>query len=114
MSDPLQRFEALLAAGKDSALLRFSLGLQHLKAGAAARAAQHLRAAVAQDPEYSAAWKLLGKALAESGEPAAAIAAYRSGIEAAQRHGDKQAVREMGVFLRRLEKDADDGTPGAR
>jgi Tfp pilus assembly protein PilF len=98
------RFEALLASGKDGALLRFSLGMHYLKEGDASRAAGHLRSAVAQDPGYSAAWKLLGKALENCAEPAAAMDAYRSGIEAAQRKGDKQAAKEMAVFLRRLEK----------
>jgi predicted Zn-dependent protease len=102
--DAVERFEALLAAGKDNALLRFSLGMEYLKAGRAARAADHLRAAVAHDPAYSAAWKLLGKALAESGERAAAIEAYTTGIAAAERRGDKQAAKEMAVFLRRLRK----------
>ena len=102
--DPLERFEALLASGKDSALLRFSLGMQHLRAGSPARAAEHLRAAVAQDPAYSAAWKLLGKALADAGKPEDAKEAYRRGIAAAEGKGDKQAAKEMGVFLRRLEK----------
>jgi predicted Zn-dependent protease len=105
--DPTQRFEALLASGKDSALLRFGLGSHYLKAGELARAVEHLRAAVAQDREYSAAWKLLGKALGESGLRLEAIAAYRQGIDAAGRRGDKQAAREMAVFLRRLEKDAE-------
>jgi Tfp pilus assembly protein PilF len=102
--DPAERFEALLAAGKDGALLRFSLGMHYLKAGDAARAAGHLRVAIEHDRDYSAAWKLLGKALAESGDPAGAADAYRSGIAAAERRGDKQAAREMSVFLRRLEK----------
>lgn len=102
--DPVERFEALLASGKDSALLRFSLGMAHLKAGDAPRAAEHLRAAVVQDAGYSAAWKLLGKALAESGARPEAIAAYTSGIAAAERKGDKQAAKEMTVFLRRLQK----------
>jgi predicted Zn-dependent protease len=106
---PVERFEALLAAGKDSALLRFSLGSHYLKAGDAARAAEHLRAAVAQDKDYSAAWKLLGKALGECGDRAGAIGAYRDGIEAARRRGDKQAAKEMAVFLRRLEKDGESG-----
>lgn len=101
---PLDRFEALLASGKDSALLRFSLGMQYLKNGEPARAAGHLRAAVKQDPGYSAAWKLLGKALGDSDRPSEAIQAYRAGIAAADKKGDKQAAREMGVFLRRLEK----------
>ena len=103
-NDPLERFEALLASGKDNALLRFSLGMQYLKAGQSARAVEHLRSAVAQDPGYSAAWKLLGKSLAESGDSHQAIEAYRKGIEAAQKKGDKQAAKEMTVFLRRLER----------
>jgi predicted Zn-dependent protease len=107
--DPAERFEALLASGKDSALLRFGLGSHYLKYGDPARAAGHLRSAVEQDRDYSAAWKLLGKALDESGDRAAATAAYRDGIEAAGRRGDKQAAKEMGVFLRRLEKAADEG-----
>lgn len=107
--DPVERFEAMLAAGRDSALLRFSLGLGHLKAGNAERAAEHLRSAVAQDADYSAAWKLLGKALAETGAQSEAAQAYRSGIAAAERRGDKQAAKEMTVFLRRLEKAAGGG-----
>lgn len=102
--DPSARFEALLAAGKDSALLRFGLGSHYLGHGEPGRAVEHLRAAVAQDPAYSAAWKLLGKALQASGEREAAAAAWRSGIAAAEKRGDKQAAREMAVFLRRLER----------
>jgi predicted Zn-dependent protease len=104
--DAAERFEALLAAGKDNALLRFSLGMQYLKAGEPARAVAHLRAAVAHDPAYSAAWKLLGRALADTGQAPEAREAYRHGIEAAEQKGDKQAAKEMGVFLRRLDKAA--------
>ncbi len=66
----LENFEKLLAAGKDSALLRFSLGNEHLKAGDAQRAAEHLARAVALDPDFTAAWKLYGKALAAAGREA--------------------------------------------
>ena len=100
----VDRFEAMLAAGRDDALLRFSLGMQYLQAGDAARAAEHLKRAVAHDPDYSAAWKLLGKALAQGGDADGAAAAYRDGIDAAGRKGDKQAAKEMTVFLRRLER----------
>jgi Tfp pilus assembly protein PilF len=100
----IANLENMLAAGKDSALLRFSLGSEYLKAGEAAAAAEHLRLAVAVDRNYSAAWKLLGNALAQAGRPEEALAAYRSGIEVAERHGDKQAAREMSVFARRIEK----------
>jgi predicted Zn-dependent protease len=101
--------EKLLAAGKDSALLRFGLGNAYLGCGEALRAAEHLRVALAFDPDYSAAWKLLGKALALAGQEAGALAAYRDGIAAATRNGDKQALREMQVYTRRLAKQLGQG-----
>jgi len=103
-NEAIARFETLLASGKDGALLRFGLGMQYLAAGDAARAIEHLRAAVTFDPAYSAAWKLLGKALADSSRIEEAADAYRKGIAVAQEKGDKQAAKEMTVFLRRLEK----------
>jgi Tfp pilus assembly protein PilF len=103
----IENLEALLASGQDNALLRFSLGSALLKNGDAEPAARHLAEALRQDPEYSAAWKSYGKALQALGEPEAAMRAYESGITAAGRKGDKQAAREMQVFLKRLQKAAD-------
>ena len=105
MNTPLiGNLERLLAAGKDGALLRFGLGNAYLEAGDPAAAAVHLQHAVSMNPNYSAAWKLLGKALVAAGDPGRALAAYRSGVAAAQQMGDKQTLREMEVFIRRLEK----------
>ncbi|MEQ1517792.1 MAG: tetratricopeptide repeat protein [Usitatibacteraceae bacterium] len=98
----IESFERMLLQGKDSPLLRFSLGGEYLKTGSVEQAIPHLRSAVALDPGYSAAWKLLGKALAESHDQVGARAAYTSGITAAQNKGDKQAAKEMAVFLKRL------------
>jgi Tfp pilus assembly protein PilF len=100
----IERLESMLASGKDGALLRFGLGSEYLKAGSPERAAMHLREAVSKDPGYSAAWKLLGKAL-EALDAQAAAQTYRHGIAAAESRGDKQAAREMAVFLRRLERN---------
>jgi Tfp pilus assembly protein PilF len=108
----IERFEALLASGKDGALLRFSLGNEYLRTGDAAKAAGHLRAAVAADPAYSAAWKMLGKALEAQAEIDEAISAYGKGIAAADARGDKQVAREMKVFLARLEKARGEGPAG--
>jgi uncharacterized protein HemY len=68
--------EALLASGQDNALLRFTLGNECLKTDECATAAEHLERAVA----------------------------WTEGVAAAERKGDLQAAREMGVFLRRLDK----------
>ena len=100
----LSNLEKLLSKGKDSALLRFSLGNEYLKLGETWVAIFHLKRALVLDPNYSAAWKLLGMALTDSGILNEALDTYRHGIEVAQRRGDQQAVKEMTVFARRLEK----------
>ena len=71
-----------------------------------AKAAEHLQKCVEFDPKYSAAWKLLGKAQLAAGDRAAARLAWGQGIEAAQAHGDKQAEKEMTVFLKKLDRQA--------
>ena len=100
----IDNFEKMLASGQDNALLRYSLGNEYLKLGDAEAAVRHLQQAVVHDRAYSAAWKLLGKALTERGATDAAMQAYTTGIEVAEHKGDKQAAKEMQVFLRRLQK----------
>ena len=94
----------LVDTPRDGALLRFSLGSEYLKCAEYEPAIVHLSAAVEKDPGYSAAWKLLGNALAGHGQADEALAAYRKGIEIAKGKGDRQAAKEMTVFARRLEK----------
>ena len=101
MTDRTTALERLLAAGQDSPVLRLSLGLAHLESDPGL-AATHLRAALAQDPAYTAAWKQLGKALTACGDTAGAANAYERGIAAAEKRGDVQATKEMRVFLKRL------------
>lgn len=101
-----EALEKMLAKGVDNALLRFGLGKGYLDAGDAAQAAMHLQRCVEHDPQYSAAWKLLGKAHQAAGNPDAARSAWQSGLQAAQAKGDKQAEKEMSVFLRKLDKSA--------
>lgn len=100
----IANFEKLLGGPRDGALLRFSLGNEYLKAGDPARAAAAFREAVRRDAKFSAAWKLLGKALTDAGDLPAALAAYQEGIAAAEARGDVQAGKEMRVFARRIEK----------
>jgi Tfp pilus assembly protein PilF len=100
----ISSLEKLIGTARDGALLRYSLGLEYAKAGDHARAAQYLRDAVARDPLYSAAWKALGRSATELKRADEAIDAYRRGIEAARAKGDRQAEKEMTVFMKRLEK----------
>jgi len=100
----IENLEGMLARGQDNALLRFSLGSAYLKAGDNDSAVAHLAQAVAHDPQYSAAWKLYGKALTELGRLQDAMAAFDSGIQVAEAKGDIQAAKEMRVFRKRAEK----------
>ncbi|MBN8885244.1 MAG: hypothetical protein J0I77_05960 [Rudaea sp.] len=100
----IDRLRAMCGGPRDGALLRVSIATALLAQDDAAAAIGELRAALHFDPDYSVAWKLLGKALTGTGDAPAAIDAYRHGIAAALKRGDKQAEKEMAVFLRRLEK----------
>ena len=100
----IENLKNMLEQGQDNVILRFGLGHALLKANQTSEAIIHLRAALKFDPEYSAAWKLLGKALAASGETQQAIDSYLKGIEVAEKKGDIQAIKEMRVFLKRLKK----------
>ena len=105
----IANLEALIAAGRDSPAVRFGLGKACLECSDPAASRRHLERAVEMDPAYSAAWKLLGKARAEGGDAGGAADAYRRGIAAATAKGDRQAAKEMGVFLRRLVREQGPG-----
>lgn len=106
--DMRKNLENMLAQGRDNALLRFTLGELCLNSGEAATAAEHLRAAVAQDAQYSAAWKLYGRALAANSQNDQARQVFEQGIAVAEQRGDHQAAKEMRVFLKRLARSQQD------
>jgi len=108
MNPRIESLEKMLDGPRDGALLRFSLGNEYLKAGAPTKAANCFQAAVDRDPNYSAAWKVLGKALAEAGDHSAALAAYERGIAVAETKGDIQAAKEMTVFAKRIRRALDE------
>ncbi len=102
----IEALEKLLAKGTDNPTLRFGLGSAYLGEGKPLQAIEHLQECVTQSPDYSAGWKLLGKACVDAGQKQAAVQAYQSGLEAAARQGDIQAEKEMRVFLNRLQREA--------
>ncbi len=107
----IANLEKMLNGPRDGALLRYSLGNEWMKAGDAAKAATYFRTAVERDAKYSAAWKLLGKALEGSGQNAEALAAYMQGIVVAEAKGDVQAAKEMKVFAKRLQRELSHNPP---
>ena len=103
----IERLEAMLAAGNDSAQLRYGLASAYFNDAQFGAARRHAGIAVELDADYSAAWRLLGRACEKIGDTAAARAAYEKGIAVAEQHGDRQLVKEMSVFVKRLERGTD-------
>jgi len=101
MTDNLEK---MLADGTDSARLRFGLGSAYFNQGQFVAAIPHLRACIEQDHDYSAAYKLLGKALMKVDDNGAARQVFESGLTVAIASGDKQTEREISAFMLKLSR----------
>lgn len=104
MSAMLENLLKLCDTPRDGAMLRFGIANEYAKDADWPKAIQFARDALAKQADFTAAWKLLGKALAADNQAQEALTAYRDGIAVAQTRGDIQAVKEMTVFARRVEK----------
>ena len=100
----IENLEKMLADGKDDAMLRFGLGNAYFQNKDYAKASEHLARALEFDQGYSAAWKLLGKTYMQLNDLEMARQTFDKGIGQAEEKGDKQAAREMQVFLKKIEK----------
>jgi uncharacterized protein HemY len=99
-----EMFRKLLERDPENPMILFSLGNELFKEGEYAEARDHLRRAVENKPDYSVAYRTLGRAHYELHEDAEARRVFTEGREVAQKNGDLQTVREIDVFIRRLEK----------
>jgi Tfp pilus assembly protein PilF len=97
-------FEELAAKAPDNVVVRYSLGLEYLKAKRYAEAERELREALRLKPDYSAAYRELGKSLVGLERLGEAREVYAKGAQVACEKGDLQTQREIEVFLKRLEK----------
>ncbi len=111
MSDPqpddaalrerIEGLEEIVADEPDDHTARFMLATELAKVGEHGRAAEHFRAIIAADSEYTAAYRGLGRAHVALGDPDAARAVFTTGLVVADRTGDYQSGKEMESFLRR-------------
>ena len=97
--DALKR---MIEGGRDGAMARLTLGEAMAREGDAQAAREHLQKAIEYDPDYSAAWRALGRLQLAAGDTGAAAQTFRDGLAAARRRGDMQIVRELEVRLKRL------------
>ena len=98
----LEQLKELAQLEPDDPVVHYGLGVEYLRAGDPQNAAAALRRAVELKPDYSAAYRERGKALAKLGQSEEARATYEEGKRIAQQKGDLQTAKEIEVFLRRL------------
>src|SRR5919202_2110916 len=92
-------FRKLLERDPDNPMILCSLGIELFKEGRYLEAREHLARAVENKPDYSVAYRMLGRAHYELHENAEAKSVFLKGKEVAQGNGDLQTVREIDVFL---------------
>lgn len=85
-------------------MIRCSLARWAIRQGDLDAAQEHLVRAVQLAPEHMMSWKLLGTTLIDKSRTAEAIDAWTRALSLAKKNGDKQAEREISVFLRRANK----------
>ena len=99
-----EMFRKLLEKDPENPMILFSLGNELFKEGECAQARTHLRRAIENKPDYSVAYRTLGRVHYELHGDAEARQVFTEGREVAEKNGDLQTVREIDVFMRRLEK----------
>jgi len=97
-------FRKLLEKDSNNPMILYSLGNELFKEGSYGEARDLLQRAIENKPDYSVAYRMLGRAHYELHENAEARDVFLKGKEVAQENGDLQTVKEIDVFLRRLEK----------
>jgi uncharacterized protein HemY len=97
-------FRKLLEKDSNNPMILYSLGNELFKEGRYEEARDLLQRAVENKPDYSVAYRMLGRAHYELHENTEARDVFLRGKEVARKNGDLQTVKEMDVFLRRLEK----------
>ena len=102
--DRIAAFKEVAEMMPDDAMVRFGFAAAYLDAGQGEAAAVEYAETVRLKPDYSAAYRGLGRALERVGRTAEAKAAYEKGLEVATGTGDLQTKREIEVFLRRMGK----------
>lgn len=98
----IEQFQKAVEMFPDDELSHFGLGAAYFDAGEYEKAIASFRRVLALKPDYSAAYRRLGRALEKAGLAAEAQDVYERGIPIAEGKGDLQTVKEMRVFLKRL------------
>ena len=100
----LEAFQELAAQAPENVMARYSLGLEYFKARRNTEAEGEFPQVLHLKPDYSAAYRALGKVLPILERFAEAKSIYEKGLDVACQIGDLQTKKEIEVFLYRIAK----------
>lgn len=95
----IEVFTVMIAEQPGNAMIWYGLASEQVKVENWVDAAKSLRQVVRLNPDYTAAYQMLGTALAKMDDLAGAQQAWREGIEAAGRTGAWKAGQHMQALL---------------
>jgi cytochrome c-type biogenesis protein CcmH/NrfG len=101
----VEALRALLAEDDADVTTRFMLATELARMDLHGEAAAHFGCILDGDPDYTAAYRGLGRALMALGDTGRAREVFTAGLAVAERTGDMQSGREMASFLRRLDAE---------
>ena len=97
-------FRKLLERDPENPMILYSSGNELFKEGRYEEARDLLQRTIENKPDYSVAYRMLGRAHYELHENTEARNVFLKGKVVAHENGDLQTIKEIDVFLRRLEK----------
>lgn len=103
MGERLDKLLKMLEKQPNDTFLLYGIALEHHKLGNPLAALEFFDRVLALDPNYCYAYHRKGQILEETGDLEGARAAYRAGVEAAERAGDDHAREELAASLLMIE-----------
>ena len=102
----IESLEKMLAKGVDNSLLRFGLGKGYLDLGENAKAVEHFQRCVEIRSEVFGGLETVRQGPSGADRLCSRATGLGERHRSRQNHGDKQAEKEMTVFLKKLDRQA--------
>jgi predicted Zn-dependent protease len=102
--DRIGGLKEILAMDPKNTLARYGLAMELVQSGETEAALAEFGTLLNDDPGYTAGYFMAAQTLSTAGRTQEAIARLRSGIESANRSGNRHAVSEMQAMLDDLDR----------
>jgi len=102
--DRIAGLKEILAMDPKNTLARYGLAMELVQSGETEAALAEFGTLLSDDPGYTAGYFMAAQTLSTAGRTQEAIARLRSGIESANRSGNRHAVSEMQAMLDDLDR----------